>query len=72
MQNLMPSLRQTSIISKKLGFLSEKNKNFDELKLAQSLIFFCWNFAHIFCLVMSTKGCAGFLFCVDLELLMKV
>ena len=33
MQNLIPKLRQTSIISKKPGFLSEKFENFDELQL---------------------------------------
>ena len=33
---------------------------------------FCWNFAHIFYLVMSRKGYVGFfLFCLDLELLIK-
>ena len=39
MQNPTPKLRQTSIISKKPGFLSKKLKT-DELQLPQSLIFF--------------------------------
>ena len=34
---------------------------------------FCWNFADVFYLVMSTKACVEFfLFCLDLELLIKV
>ena len=34
---------------------------------------FCWNFAHVFYLPMSTKGCAGFLlFCLDLKLFAKI
>ena len=33
MQNLIPKLRQTSIISKKPGFLSEKPENFHEFQL---------------------------------------
>ena len=34
---------------------------------------FCLNFAHVSCLTMSTKACSGFfLFCLDLELLIKV
>ena len=33
---------------------------------------FCWDFAHVSYLRMSTKGCSGyFLFCLDLELLKK-
>ena len=31
---------------------------------------FCWNFAHVFYITMSKKGCSWFiLFCLDLELL---
>ena len=33
MQNPIPKLRQTSIISKKPGFLNEKIEKFDELQL---------------------------------------
>ena len=48
-----------------------KIENFKELQLPEILIL--WNFAHAFYLVMSTKGCMGFfLFCLDLELLIKV
>ena len=34
---------------------------------------FCWNFAHVSVLPMSTNGCFGFfLFCLDLELLINL
>ena len=34
---------------------------------------FCWNFAHVSYLTMSTKECSWFfLFCLDLELLIKL
>ena len=34
---------------------------------------FCWNFAHVSYLPISTKGCSGFfLFCLDLESFAKV
>ena len=34
---------------------------------------FCWNFAHVFYLVMSTKACVGFLkFYLDLDLFAKL
>ena len=55
MQNPVPNLKQTSIISKKPGFLSEKLKTLTSSN-------FCWNFAHVFYLVMSTKECVGFFF----------
>ena len=40
MQNAIPKCRQSSIISKKPGYLSEKIENLDELQLPKSLIFF--------------------------------
>ena len=40
MQNPIPKLRQTSIISKKPRFLSEKIEKFGELQLPWILIFF--------------------------------
>ena len=33
---------------------------------------FCWNFAHVFYLPMSTKVCGIFLFYLDLELFAKI
>ena len=33
----------------------------------------CWNFAHVFYILMSTKECSiSFLFCLDLELFAKI
>ena len=40
MQNAIPKCRQSSIISKKPGYLSEIIENLDELQLPKSLIFF--------------------------------
>ena len=71
MQYLIPKLRQICIISKKPGFLSEKLKT---LRAPSTIGFnnFCWNFAHVLYLVMSTKECVRFLlFCLDPELLVK-
>ena len=34
-------------------------ENFDELQVPYSSIFFCWNFAHVSYLPMSTKGWKG-------------
>ena len=45
----IPKLRQISIISKKLGFLSEK---FENLPAAIDFNNFAWNFAHVFFLVI--------------------
>ena len=37
------------------------------------MIYLCGNFAHVFYLAMSTKGCSGFFsFCLDVELLIKL
>ena len=47
--------------------------HFSELQLPQSLIFFAEFFALVSYLKMPTKGCSGFfLFCVGLELLIKM
>ena len=72
MQNPIPKLRQTSVISKKPGFLSEKLKTLTSSTTIEFNIFY-WNFAHVFYLLMSTKGSVEFsLLCLDLELLIKV
>ena len=48
-------------------------KNWKLWRLPQSLIFFCWNFAHLSYLTMSTKRFSGFfLFCLDLDLLIEM
>ena len=55
-QTPIPKLRQTSIISKKPCFLSEKLKTLTSSSYHRIYYFF-WNFAHVFYLIMSTKGC---------------
>ena len=58
---LMPEFIQSSIISKKPGYLSENLKTLPN-----------WKLAHVSYLTMSTKRCSGFiLFCLDLRLLIK-
>ena len=59
MQNPMEKFRQSSIIFKKLGFLSENWK----LWRAPTTVDFnilCWNFAHVPFSSTSTKECVGF------------
>ena len=48
MQNPIPKLRQTYIISKKPGFFVSKIENFNELQLPQNLILFP-KILHTFC-----------------------
>ena len=68
----IPKLRQTSVISEKSGYFSEKSK-FRRAPTTIKLNIFCLNFACVSCLTMSTKGCSGFhKFCLDLELLIKM
>ena len=60
MQNAIQKFRQSSIVEKP-GILSEnlktlKFENFDEFNI------FCWNFAHVFYLPLSKKGCVGFFY----------
>ena len=72
MQNLIPKLRQRSIISKKAGFLSENEKLW-QVPTTTKFNKFCWNFAHVFYLIISIKRYSGFVsFCLDLELLIKM
>ena len=67
MQNTIQKFRQSSVVFKKLGILSE---NLETLTTSNYPAF-CWNFVHVFYLRMSTKGCVG-LFYLDLELFEKV
>ena len=57
MQKTVQKFRPRSIAFEKPRIFPE---NFDELQLSRSPIFFCWNLAHVFYLLMSTKGCVGF------------
>ena len=50
-----------------------KNWKLWQAPTTQEFNIFCWNFAHVSYLPMSTKGCLGFyLFCLDLELFAKI
>ena len=70
MQNPIPKLRKTSIISKKPGFLSEKFKTLTSSNY-HGVKYFLLKFSTR--LPMSTKRCVEFLLlCLDLELLIKV
>ena len=72
MENPIPRLRQMSVISKILGFCL---KNWQLWRALTTIEFniFCWNFAHVFYLIMSTKGQSKiFLSYLDLELLIKM
>ena len=70
-QNLIPKFRQSSIISEKPDYLSDYLSIY--LQPPQNLIFFGKILKHVLHLTMSTKGCLGFfLFCLDLELLIKM
>ena len=72
MQNPMQNFRQSSIVSEKQGILS-KNWKFWRPPTTIEFNIFCWNFAHVSWLPMSTKACSGFfLFCLDLEFFAKI
>ena len=47
MENAIPKLRQSPVISEKPGNLSEKIENFDELQLTQTIILLA-EISHIF------------------------
>ena len=73
MQSPIQKFRQNSIVFEKPGILSETFKTFYELLLPYISMVFCWNFAYVSYLPMSTKACVGFfLFCLDLELFAKI
>ena len=72
MQNLIPKFRQNSIISGKPGYLFEKLKTLTCSNYHRVYIF-CRNFAHVSQLTMSKKACwESFLFCLDLDLFIKM
>ena len=62
MQNPIPKLWQAFIISKEPVFLSEKLKTWASATIEFNN--FCWNFAHVFYLAMSTKNFGGFFYFV--------
>ena len=59
MQNPIPKLRQRSIITKKPGFFVWK---LWRVPTTIEFDIFCWNFAHVFYLILSKKDCSGFFF----------
>ena len=72
MQNQIPKLRHTVIISKKPGFLTEKLKtltSFNTIEFNIFLLKFCTRFplSNVY-----KRMCGIFLFCLDNELLIKV
>ena len=72
MQNPIPKLRQSSIISKKPGLLSEKLKTLTSSNYHRVYDFFdeiCTRF--LFSNIYKSV-CGIFLFCLDFELLIKV
>ena len=72
MQNTIQKFRQSSIVFEKPGNLSQNLKTLTSSNYP-TVQYFCWNFAHVFYLPVSTKGCVGiFLFYLDLELLAKL
>ena len=72
MQISIQKFIQSSIVFEKPGILFENLKTLTSSNYP-IVQYFCWNFAHVSYLLMSTKGCVGFcLFCLDLELLIKM
>ena len=71
MQNILQKFKQSSIVFKKPGILSENLKSWKAPTILQFNIFW-WNFAYIFYLPISSKACVGFFkFHLDLELFTK-
>ena len=72
MENAMQTFRQSFVVFEKPGILSENLKIWRAPTTIQ-LNIFCWNFAHISYVPVSTHGFAGlFLFCLDRELFAKI
>ena len=72
MENAMQTFRQSFVVFEKPGILSENLKTLTGSNY-HTVKYFCWNFAHISYLPVSTNGFAGlFLFCLDLELFAKI
>ena len=61
MQTTIQKFRQSSIVFKKAGILSENLKTLTSSNYL-TVQYFCWNFAHVFYLPMSTKEWVGFAF----------
>ena len=59
MQNAKQKFRQSSIVFVKPGILSGNLKTLMSSNYA-TVQYFCWNFAHVFCLPLSKKGSQRF------------
>ena len=59
MQNPIPKLRQTSIISKKPGFCLKIWKLWRAPTTTELNVFY-WKFAHVFYMITPTKECSEF------------
>ena len=59
MQNSILKFRQSSIVFEKPGILSE---NLKTLTSSNYPTVFCWNFAHVFYIPLSKKGCVEFFY----------
>ena len=79
--NLIALIKQCKVLYKNLEqvplFLRNQvfcleNLTFWQAPATTEFNIFCWSFAHVFHLPMSTKGCSGFFsFCLDLMLFAK-
>ena len=73
MQNPIQNFTQSSIVFKKPGILSENLKALMSSNYPAVQYFFFKNFAHVSYLPLSVKVCVRFfLFCLDLELFVKI
>ena len=71
MQNSKQIFRQTSTVFEKPGILPEKLKT-QASSNNRELNTCCRHFQHVFHLPKSTKRCAGFIYCLDLELFVSI
>ena len=71
MQNLIQKFRQSPLLSRNQVFYL-KNWKLWRAPTTIDVNNFCWNFAHVPYLQMSTKGCVGFLFCLECALFAKI
>ena len=72
MQNLIAKLRLDSIISKKPGLLSEQLATLTSSKYHRFYYFFLKLWTRLLLSNVYKRVCGMFLFCLDLELLIKV
>ena len=73
MQSTIQKFRQRSVVFEKPGVLSENLKTLTSSNYPTVQIFFCWNFAHVFYLPLSTKGLVEFFkFYLDLALFANI